>query len=223
MAKLKSTAGRKKASRTASVASLPSKRVALLERLNDRFPNFLLGLTVVVLGALVLSIVFQSKDTSRQSFTNKVASLFGMKKNESPATTPARTYTVKKGDSLWVIAENAYGSGFNAFDLAKANGIADPNQLNEGEVIELPAMEPKTPTQGEIASGVFTTSEETPQDSVATAPSRSPYTVQRGDSLWLISMRQYGNPYRWTEIWKNNPSVTNPDLIYAGSVLNLSR
>lgn len=72
-----------------------SQKTALLERLNDRFPNFLLGLTVVVLAALVLSVVFQSKSTSPNAFTTKVAKLFGMKRDQAPETSLSKSYTVK--------------------------------------------------------------------------------------------------------------------------------
>lgn len=223
MAKVRGSSQKKK---TVKRAIVPNK-TALLERLNDRFPNFLLGLTVVVLAALVLSIIFQSKTVSQNPLTTKVASLFGLKKAESPTSSQPRTYTVQRGDTLWAIAESAYGSGYNAFDLAKANQILDPNQLNEGTVLELPALEPRTATQGELASGVFTTKEQAPQPPVApkgpSRPSQSlrTYVIQSGDSLWMISMSVYGNPYRWTELWNSNPSITNPDLIYAGNTLTL--
>lgn len=40
------------------------------------------------------------------------------------------------------------------------------------------------------------------------------YTVQRGDTLWDITGRYYGNPYEWPRVWSYNPEVTNPHWIY---------
>ena len=40
------------------------------------------------------------------------------------------------------------------------------------------------------------------------------YTVQRGDTLWDITGRFYGNPYEWPRVWSYNPEITNPHWIY---------
>lgn len=40
------------------------------------------------------------------------------------------------------------------------------------------------------------------------------HTVQRGDTLWDISGRYYGNPWDWPRLWSYNPEVTNPHWIY---------
>lgn len=40
------------------------------------------------------------------------------------------------------------------------------------------------------------------------------YTVERGDTLWDITGRFYGNPYEWPRVWSYNPEVTNPHWIY---------
>lgn len=40
------------------------------------------------------------------------------------------------------------------------------------------------------------------------------HTVQRGDTLWGISGRYYGNPYDWPRLWSYNPEITNPHWIY---------
>ncbi|MBI4208627.1 MAG: LysM peptidoglycan-binding domain-containing protein [Deltaproteobacteria bacterium] len=45
------------------------------------------------------------------------------------------------------------------------------------------------------------------------------YRVEKGDTLWGISGRFYGDPYRWLDLWHNNPHMANPDLIYPGDCL----
>lgn len=40
------------------------------------------------------------------------------------------------------------------------------------------------------------------------------HTVQRGDTLWGISGRYYGNPWDWPRLWSFNPEITNPHWIY---------
>jgi len=49
------------------------------------------------------------------------------------------------------------------------------------------------------------------------------YTVHRGDSLWTIASRVYGDGTLWTKIAAANPQIANPDLIYSGQVLTLPK
>ena len=70
------------------------------------------------------------------------------------------TYIVKRGDSLWSIANN-YGVTVN--QLKEANGITN-NMLTIGQELIIPVSLPNnTPTN------------------------TTTYTVKRGDSLWLIA------------------------------------
>lgn len=51
--------------------------------------------------------------------------------------TPAATYTVKKGDCLWNIAKKQLGDGAKYKEIAKKNGISDPNRIYPGQVLKL--------------------------------------------------------------------------------------
>lgn len=42
------------------------------------------------------------------------------------------------------------------------------------------------------------------------------YTVQKGDTLWDISTKEIVDPFLWPKVWKENPEIKNPDLIYPG-------
>ena len=46
-----------------------------------------------------------------------------------------------------------------------------------------------------------------------------PIRVRRGDSLWKLSSIYLGEGKRWVSLWKTNPEVRNPDLIYPGQLL----
>jgi hypothetical protein len=47
------------------------------------------------------------------------------------------------------------------------------------------------------------------------------YTIKKGDTLWGISERFIKDPNYWPSLWANNPSITNPHLIYPGQKIRL--
>lgn len=49
----------------------------------------------------------------------------------------------------------------------------------------------------------------------------STYVVRRGDTLWDITGRFYGNPWQWPRVWSYNPEITNPHWIYPDDPLRL--
>lgn len=64
-----------------------------------------------------------------------------VEKERDASTAPAaKTYTVKKGDSLWAIAARYYGKGSEYTKIVNANTdkISNPNRIYPGQVLTLP-------------------------------------------------------------------------------------
>lgn len=61
---------------------------------------------------------------------------------QTPAseTPPARTYTVRSGDSLWKIAQAYYGNGglFPRIFEANRDKLSDPDRIHTGQVLTIP-------------------------------------------------------------------------------------
>jgi nucleoid-associated protein YgaU len=81
-------------------------------------------------------------------------------------------------------------------------------------------MTDKKPDFSNVVGGSSSTARPAAQHP-ASAPPRT-YTVQRGDSLWKIAKKHYGNGNAWTRIHEaNKDQIDNPDLIQPGWILRI--
>ncbi len=84
-----------------------------------------------------------------------------------------------------------------------------------------PAQQTPAPPEAESAKTPAETPAQAQETPAAVAPQEelSEYIIKQGDTLWDISNSLFRDPFLWPFIWKANPSIDNPDLIYPGNKL----
>lgn len=50
---------------------------------------------------------------------------------------------------------------------------------------------------------------------------RITHTVEKGDTLWSICEKHYGDPDLWPKLWQMNQFITNPHILNIGDVITL--
>ncbi|PEJ57395.1 hypothetical protein CN692_13355 [Bacillus sp. AFS002410] len=68
----------------------------------------------------------------------KTASKSSSKPRPSSSPSRLKTYTVKKGDTLWDLARKYYGDPYKWKSIASLNGVKNPRKLQIGKVLRLP-------------------------------------------------------------------------------------
>jgi nucleoid-associated protein YgaU len=119
------------------------------------------------------------------------------------ATGGERTYTVKSGDTLYVIAKRELGSASRWKEIEKLNNLST-NDLKIGQVIKLPAA-PGSST-GTTTPGTSTT-----PDAAAPTGGKT-HSVAKGETLADISKKYYGTTKNWKKIVEANPGVSPENL-----------
>jgi len=111
------------------------ERVSSEVQTNQSRVSLVLGvLIVLVVGILVYNYFNKSKpDLGPAQQTEESGDV-------SPENLPGK-YTVKEGDTLFVIADKYYKDGYKYTEIAKANNLTNPDALEKGQVLEIPKLE----------------------------------------------------------------------------------
>lgn len=179
-----------------------------LTKIRQNYPSLILGVVIVLLAIFVITRFFKNPP-GIPSIKKKGEQIVKEKKREEKREETS-SYKVKKGDTLWSIAEKFFGSGYNAYDIASANKLKNPDLIEVNQEIIIPKVTPKQPTRGVIAKV---------QTKKVTLTEKN-YTVKKGDYLWKIALEAYGDGYQWVKIAQAN-RLANPDLIHPGNVLKI--
>jgi nucleoid-associated protein YgaU len=196
----------------------------------------------LVLGALIILVIgvllfnYFSKDRNNVGpAQNTEQDQQAQTGDVSPESLPGK-YTVKEGDTLFVIADKYYQDGYKYTEIVKANNLTNENVVEVGQTLEIPKIDSAEPSPSTLATS-------SPEALATPQPQASPsvaaqgnnqmtqwgepikgdtYTVVEGDWLSTIAARAYGDVMSYQKIAQSN-NITNPDLIEPGMVLKLPR
>lgn len=165
-------------------------------KLNESNISMVLGaLVVVVVGVLVVNYFKEQKQGS---------TLTGTSNENANLPEGAKSHTVAKGENLWNLAVQYYQNGYKWGEISKANNLTNPGNLEVGQKLVIPALAEKV------------------QQKTAEPITGATYQVVKGDNLWNIAVRAYGDGYKYSEIARENKLV-HPNLIHPGNILILPR
>ncbi len=193
------------------------KKILKNLKLNENTISTVLGaLVLVVVGILIYNYFNSINKGQITQLAPEVSATPGAVKiveengQQVPQGLPT-TYIVKKGDHLWKIAESYYTSGYNWVDIAKTNKLKNASKIEVGQKLEIPKVAIRKVT-------LVATTKLPPIDA-------SSYTTVKGDFLWNIAIRAYGDGYAWSKIYTANKAKIgkNANHLPVGIVLVIPR
>lgn len=177
-------------------------------KLNEGNISMVLGILVIIVTGILVVNYFK---------TIKTSNLFKTAGDGANTSTVATgKHTVAKGESLWKIAESYYGDGYKWTDIATANNLENPNSIETGQELTLPDVKTEVSVKPEVKT------EDTKDTQAPGSITGATYEVVKGDTIWSIAVRAYGDGYQWVKIAHEN-KLLNPNVIHPGNLLALPR
>ena len=140
------------------------------------------------------------------------------KKAEFARPPAGRSYEVRSGDTLSVIAQRELGTYKRWPEIRALNGDLDPARLRAGMKLRLPPRDANAAKKLVAQSAQPAKKKPAPQRPKVNG--QGSYTVQSGDILGVIAQRELGSARRWPEIVALNPGL-DPERLIVGARLRM--
>lgn len=210
-------------------------------RFSESYTSLILGIVVVIIVSVLLISFVKGRNIGKTTpAAPEISSAKIEPEKDQTISSTGGTYTVKTGDDLWKISEKVYNDGYKWVEIARVNKIINPGDIKAGTILVIPETKSQqenivttqaTPTQkvqeptvtvvlGKKIVALQDNNAVTAQTVQRTSITGGSYTVVKGDTLWDIAVRKYGDGYKWVAIAKAN-HLANPNLIHPGNVFTL--
>ncbi|MBC7368498.1 MAG: LysM peptidoglycan-binding domain-containing protein [Undibacterium sp.] len=128
--------------------------------------------------------------------------------------TPATTYTLTKGDSLWTIANKNH---LTISELAAANNISAGSKVHPGQKLIIPGKAPKAASAVTASAATATAKSASTATGAKAAGDSIQHTVKAGEVLSVIA-KKYGVKQGDVAVANN---ITDPKTIRPGQILTI--
>ncbi len=180
------------------------RRVLNFIKENEDWLSFGLGLVSLVV-LITIGGYYVWKKVNFSGITQPVNVSVEEETMVSPTPTPGY-YVVKRGDYLWKIAVEYYNDGYKWVEIAKVNNLKNPDLLFAGQKLIMPTITP-APSPAFEQDLKSDLSQDGEQEVV--------YEVKKGDMLWFLTQKFYGDPYLYVKVAKYN-KISDPNIIEVG-------
>ncbi len=192
--------------------------------------SLILGGLIVVVAAFLLFNYFNKDNAEVTPMATSTETTQQATPEDAKPAVAGQKYTVKAGDTLFLIAQDVYKDGYKFTEIVKANKLVNSDVITVGQVLEIPKL-------GDITPKALTALTSSPTPTVASSATpaigapvqdwgskitTATYVVVEGDWLSTIAGRAYGDVMGYQKIAEAN-KITNPDLITPGMTLVIPR
>ena len=138
---------------------------------------------------------------------NPISSTGGLDQVYNPMTPvqPTSTsYTVKSGDTLWIIAQHFYNDGTKWKMIQDANKLQNPSKLKVGMVLTIPDVSDSSFRRTSSVEPQRNSATNSGVNSTSSTTGGKHHTVVKGDTLWRLARKYYNDSTKTDLIFEAN-------------------
>jgi nucleoid-associated protein YgaU len=162
---------------------MDTKKLLKSIKLHETQISVILGIIILIIAGIFVVRYVRSFKNQNPTQIQKAAS----------TQNKEQTHKVEKGESLWKIAEKYLGKGSDWKKIADANNISTPSEIEVGQSLIIPALALDSPQPVAVESPTPKPQITKEAASIDASIKENSYTVEKGDSLWKIAVRAYGD------------------------------